>query len=172
MTGIRPSTTTGTPACPFSFATPRRVVLDTNVLVALYVFADSRYAPLRGQVEQGRWHALVNVATLAEFRRVLAYPQFGIAPATQEEAYANYAAVATAIPATCTAAPALPRCKDPDDQKFLELARDGHAAWLITGDKALLKLARRQRLAGMFRIMTPDAALAAVSRQPTDGEPS
>jgi hypothetical protein len=34
-------------------STPRRVVLDTNVLVSLYVFADSRLAPLRALIESG-----------------------------------------------------------------------------------------------------------------------
>jgi hypothetical protein len=55
---------------------------------------------------------------------------------------------------------ALPRCKDRDDQKFLELARDAGADWLVTADKALLRLARGGRLRGLFRILTPEAALA------------
>ena len=57
-------------------------------------------------------------------------------------------------------APKLPRCKDRDDQKFLELARDAGADWLVTADKALLRLARGGRLRGLFRILTPEAALA------------
>jgi hypothetical protein len=57
---------------------------------------------------------------------------------------------------------ALPRCADRDDQKFLELARDSGADWLVTADKALLKLARRDRLRGLFRILTPETALAEI----------
>lgn len=52
---------------------------------------------------------------------------------------------------------ALPRCRDPDDQKFLELARDGAADFLVTKDKALLKLRRISRDPGGFRIVTPAA---------------
>jgi len=45
--------------------------------------------------------------------------------------------------------PVLPRCEDPDDQKFLELAWHAGARWLVTRDKALLKLASKmQKLAG------------------------
>ena len=36
----------------FSSASPKRVVLDTNVLVSLYVFADSRFAPLRASLRE------------------------------------------------------------------------------------------------------------------------
>ncbi len=55
-------------------------------------------------------------------------------------------------------APPLPRCKDPDDQKFLELAARSGADLLVSKDKALLKLRGRTRLA--FRIMKPkDASL-------------
>jgi uncharacterized protein len=57
---------------------------------------------------------------------------------------------------------ALPRCKDKDDQKFLELARDGGAHWLVTADKLLLRLRRGRRLENLFGILTPDEALASL----------
>lgn len=156
--------------CPFSFAgRAPRVVFDTNVLVSLYVFDDSRYAALRQAFEQGRLRAVTNDACLAEFARVLAYAQFGVAPDRQAQAlgdYARHALLSTAH--GCDVA--LPRCKDPDDQKFLELARDAGAAWLITSDKALLALARRRRLAHLFRVMTPDAALAALQDAAAPGD--
>jgi len=149
----------GTATCPLSFeGEPPRVVFDTNVLVSLYVFDDSRYAPLREAFEQGRVQAVTNAACLAEFERVLAYPQFGFAPALQARALADYARYAVVVSHSESDA-LLPRCKDRDDQKFLELARDARAGWLITGDKALLVLTRRQRLAHLFHIVTPDAAL-------------
>ncbi len=137
-----------------------RIVLDTNVLLSLFVFADSRFAPLRERLEQGKWQAITNDACLAEFRRVLAYPQFGLDEEDQARAFVAYDALAerVAVRPEEELSP-LPRCKDKDDQKFLEVARDGGAAWLVTSDKALLKLARRQRLAGWFRILTPEAAL-------------
>lgn len=164
MTGADPERRTGaesqgsTPVLPS--VAPLRVVLDTNVLVSLYVFADSRFAPLRARIESGKWLALTDDACFGEFRRVLGYPLFALGEARQEEALAAYKAIVTSLagpPADVIAS--LPRCKDRDDQKFLELARDGKADWLVTADKALLRLARRDRLRGLFRILTPEAAL-------------
>lgn len=137
-----------------------RVVFDTNVLLSLFVFADSRFAPLRGEVVSGRWIALTSAPCLAEYRRVLGYPLFALAPERQETAYADYLALVEQVDAIPQEAVALPKCKDKDDQKFLELARDGAAHWLVTADKALLRLRRGRRLDGLFRILTPDEALA------------
>lgn len=158
MTAAAATGQAGTAACPSSFEAAPIVVFDTNVLVALYVFADSRYAKLREALEQGRVRAVTSEACLGEFARVLDYPQFAFPPERQAKALADYsrcAVVSSAAPSEAL----LPRCKDRDDQKFLELARDAGAAWLITSDRALLVLARRQRLAHLFRIVTPDAAL-------------
>jgi predicted nucleic acid-binding protein len=91
---------------------------------------------------------------------VLGYSLFALPEAGQQSALAAYGASATRFSASRTAAVAsLPRCADRDDQKFLELARDSTADWLVTADKALLKLARRDRLRGLFRILTPEMAL-------------
>ncbi|MFN4148121.1 MAG: putative toxin-antitoxin system toxin component, PIN family [Rhodocyclaceae bacterium] len=136
-----------------------RVVLDTNVLVSIFVFGDSRLAPLWGEVESKRWVVLTNGPCLAEFKRVLGYPLFGLAMDRQEAAYMAYRARAETIEAVPQNAVALPRCRDRDDQKFLELARDGGAHWLITADKLLLELRRGRRLGGLFQILTPNEAL-------------
>lgn len=161
MTG-RDTDSAASPFAASSTMPPLRVVLDTNVLLSLYVFADSRFAPLRARLERGEWRAVCSTPCLDEFRRVLGYPQFKLDPAAQVAAYATYAErIELAAPRGMTALPDLPRCQDRDDQKFLEAARDGAAAWLVTADKALLKLARGRRLEGLFRILTPEAALAA-----------
>jgi putative PIN family toxin of toxin-antitoxin system len=135
------------------------VVLDTNVLVSLYVFTDSRFAPLRAKMESGEWQAITNDACFSEFRRVLGYPLFALEHERQRSALDAYDASVMHNVESRQAGAALPRCTDRDDQKFLELARDSTADWLVTADKALLRLARRNRLRGLFRILTPEAAL-------------
>ncbi len=136
-----------------------RVVFDTNVLLSLFVFKDSRFAPLRGEVVTGRWQALTSPSCLAEYRRVLGYPLFDLSSEHQEAAYAAYLELAQQVDGVSRPEITLPKCRDKDDQMFLELARDGQADWLVTADKALLKLRRGRRLDGLFRILTPDEAL-------------
>lgn len=131
------------------------MVLDTNVLLSLWVFADSRYLPILAAIECGSWVALTDAACLAEFERVLGYPEFKLEASAQLGILAEYAGIAHAVnPATCLP---LPQCSDQDDQKFLELACRGAAQFILTSDKALLKLARhrtfREKLG--IRILSP-----------------
>jgi predicted nucleic acid-binding protein len=51
--------------------------------------------------------------------------------------------------------PPLPKCRDRDDQKFLELARASQADWLVSKDRAVLKLAKRTARDFGFRIAQP-----------------
>ena len=137
---------------------PNRLVLDTNVLLDLFVFRDPRWAGLLDALANGAIHCVTRADCRAEWLHVLHYPHL---PLDDEKRAAAIAECDRLIQLSDdTAAPAvLPVCSDRDDQKFLELARDVHAAVLVTKDKALLKLARRTVKAGMFRILTPQAWL-------------
>jgi predicted nucleic acid-binding protein len=68
--------------------------------------------------------------------------------------YARYEALSSR--ANGVRCPGVPRCSDPDDQKFIELAAASRAQGLISKDRAVLKL--RRRCAPYFRIMTPAEA--------------
>ena len=57
----------------------------------------------------------------------------------------------------------LPVCGDPDDQKFLELARACGADFLITKDRELLVLARRKIRRAPFGIVTPAQLTAMIA---------
>lgn len=133
-----------------------RLVLDTNVVLDLFHWADGDAEPIRTALEAGRIECLADERTLAELRRVLTYPQFGLTAEMSAERYARYAALVHQVPAGT--APELPRCQDRDDQKFLELAARANADILVSKDKALLRLRGRTRLA--FRILSPAAAAA------------
>jgi putative PIN family toxin of toxin-antitoxin system len=140
------------------FPAPYRVVFDTNVLLSLFVFVDSRFAPFLDELAARRWIALTSAPCLAEFQRVLTYPLFALDSQCQQAAYAAYLALAEQVDALPLPI-ALPKCRDKDDQKFLELARDGRADWLVSADKLVLKLRRGGRLDDLFRIRTPDETL-------------
>lgn len=147
-------------------ARPLRVVFDTNVLLSMFVFADSRFAPLRAEVDAGRWLAYTRTDCLEEFRRVLDYAMFKLEPERQLAAYAAYSAIVRLPEVETPPEPAvLPKCKDKDDQKFLELARDIEADWLVSSDKAVLKLNRK--LLGRYRILKPEQAMKELTASQT-----
>jgi predicted nucleic acid-binding protein len=47
-------------------------------------------------------------------------------------------------------------CTDPDDQKFIDLALSVPGSWLVSRDRAVLKLRRRAALAAGVHIVRPD----------------
>lgn len=136
------------------------MVLDTNVLVSLYVFGDACLLPLSRALEAGSWQALSRAELVAEFERVLTYPAFALSEARQAELAARWRVLALNCDGLPPASAALPRCRDRADQKFLELARDAAADALISADKDLLVLRRRRKWQAGFALWTPDEALA------------
>ncbi|WP_246606443.1 putative toxin-antitoxin system toxin component, PIN family [Novilysobacter antarcticus] len=147
-----------------------RVVLDTNVCLDLLLFDDPRVAALAQALQSRQLIAVANADTRAEWRRVLGYPALGLDPQHQDELIKAFdtlvADVGNTPPAalSITAALPLPRCVDPDDQKFLELARDAGARWLLSRDRDLLVLAARCRRAGLFSVLSPQAWATGLSR--------
>lgn len=139
---------------------PNRVVLDTNVCLDLFVFRDPRWHLLLAALQNGSIHAVTRADCRREWQIVLGYAHLGLDDAGRMHCEAAFDALIRLLPEEELAPQAdvrLPVCRDPDDQKFLELARDAHADTLITKDKALLKLARKNARAGMFRIVPPEA---------------
>lgn len=145
-----------------------RIVLDTNVCLDLFVFDDPRIARLRDAMRTGAIEAMTDTPCREEWRRVLAYPALALPETRQSAALAEFDHLVTrcaedALPAP-TNARRLPRCRDPDDQKFLELAACSGARWLLTRDDHLLALGRRTAREGWFVILTPQAWAAEQAR--------
>jgi len=133
-----------------------RLVLDTNVVLDCVVFRDPAAQAIAAALESARAVAIVRDDALGELARVLAYPQFALDATAQAAAFARYCGWTESVGEPRAFYP-LPACKDRDDQKFLEIARDGGASHLVTKDKALLVLARRARLRSRFEVVTPAA---------------
>ena len=133
-----------------------RLVLDTNIWLDWLVFADLSLLHLKKSVAEGKAVIVIDAACEAELERVLAYDlaRHTLDAAGQAAALAECRRIAKRIDAQLTEAERklLPRCADPDDQKFLELALAAQAAFLITKDHKLLELARRTR---QFAILKP-----------------
>ncbi len=131
-----------------------RLVLDTNIWLDWLVFDDPAVMPLKSACGEGLVRIAMNSACLEELSRVLAYPEFELDAATRKALITEVQNATYRVDATLLSR--LPRCPDPDDQKFLELARDAQADWLITKDKALLSLAKKRIDGAWFKIGTPE----------------
>jgi putative PIN family toxin of toxin-antitoxin system len=154
---------------------PKRLVLDTNVCLDLFVFRDQRWAPLLAALQSREVNAVTRDDCRTEWQIVLGYSHLPLDELSRDRSAAEFDALIACVPPALEAEDAvpLPKCRDPDDQKFLELARDAKADILITKDKALLKLAGRIARAGLFAIMTPDRWVGLYRQQAeTDPEPS
>jgi len=149
-------------------------VIDTNVVLDLLHFDDVVARPLRLALEAGRVRCVASAPTLDELQRVLAYPEFDLDAVRQAVLFARYRALSEAAQTVegCANLPhkgapihygltpvwnRMPRCSDPDDQKFIELAAAVGAQGLVSKDRAVLKL--RRRCAAQFLIMRPDEAV-------------
>ena len=125
---------------------PRPVVLDTNIVLDLLVFADPDTALLRQLLHSGALHWVATAAMRDELERVLAYAH--IAPRVGFYGF-NTANVLAAFDAQVRCVPVAARlpavvCKDADDQQFLDLAA-AHGAVLLSKDRAVLALRKRLR---------------------------
>ncbi|MBW7861257.1 MAG: putative toxin-antitoxin system toxin component, PIN family [Rhodocyclaceae bacterium] len=136
------------------------LVLDTNTVMALWVFEDPALAKLRARIEADDFVLASRSDALEELRRVLAYRQFALEPGRQHALLEHYAARCALLAPAPADAPALPECRDSDDQKFLEIARDAQADQLVTRDKALLRLNRHRQVRPLFEILTPERLCA------------
>lgn len=124
------------------------------MLLALWLFRDPVVEPLHAALAAGRLQAVRSAATDAEFAEVLARPElFSVEPERQTRLLDAWQSLASPL---ATIGPAPWICRDPLDQKFLDLAISAQAGWLITRDRDLLKLARKTRRQGLL-IVTPES---------------
>jgi putative PIN family toxin of toxin-antitoxin system len=126
-----------------SLAASGVVVIDTNIVLDLFVFADARAKPLEEALARAELQWLATADMRAELLRVLDYPQiaprlvfYGLAAA---DVMARFDAQARLVE---VAPKASVTCKDADDQKFIDLAV-AHRALLLSKDRAVLSMQKR-----------------------------
>lgn len=114
-----------------------RVVLDTNVFISALLFRGP-VAAVHAAWTAGRFAPLISRSVLDEYTRVLACPKFSL---TEEEVgwLIRNELLRWAEPVTVTSRVAAVR-NDPADNRFLELAIDGRADLVASGDAHLLGL--------------------------------
>jgi uncharacterized protein len=116
-----------------------RVVFDTNTLISALLFRGEA-AWLVRHWQDLRIVPLACHETAAELLRVLAYPKFGLTSSQVEAVAARFVAFVERVQLSGEASVSV-RCRDSKDQVFVELAFQGKADVLVTGDSDLLSLA-------------------------------
>jgi putative PIN family toxin of toxin-antitoxin system len=123
--------------------TRQAIVLDTNIVLDLFVFSDAASAYLKQALEAGELDWLATQPMRDELARVLAYPQ--IIPRLnfyQLSAEDVLAAFDQHTRLVQPAAKASVTCSDADDQKFIDLAVT-HQALLLSKDQHVLSMSKR-----------------------------
>ena len=114
-----------------------RVVFDTNVVVSAMLLPLSipRQA-LDGVLREGR--PLISAATITELDEVIHLPKFD--KYLSEEERIEFLTTLVREAELVNVAERVADCRDPRDNKFLELAVSGRATHVVTGDSDLLVL--------------------------------
>jgi putative PIN family toxin of toxin-antitoxin system len=126
------------------------LVLDTNIVLDLFVFDDAAARPLQSALQAGTSQWIATQPMRDELERVLAYPQIvhRLLPprSTAIEVLAAFDALVRlqAVPPKAGVT-----CKDPDDQKFIDLAV-AHRAQLLSKDRAVLCMEKRLLALGVL----------------------
>lgn len=128
------------------------LVLDTNAWLDLLVFDDSGLIGLAAEIEDGHVRVAIDRRAMDELARILASEKLALDPSKAEACLQRACSLTTLVDVS---APPLPRCRDPDDQMFLEIAAAMRATWLVTRDAELLRLSRRMMRDHAVSILTP-----------------
>lgn len=120
----------------------KSVVLDTNILLDIFVFNDERAANLKEVLLNGGISAAASQRTLLEFADVISRPLFELDEATQAVILGHWQSMAQ-LHDDSNLSPAPWKCQDPDDQVFLDLAYRLRPSILISKDNSLLCIASR-----------------------------
>ena len=118
------------------------VVLDTNILLDIFVFNDERAIKLKQALVDGTIPAIASQKTLLELADVISRPLFELDEDAQTSILAQWQSIAR-LHDDSNLATAPWKCQDPDDQIFLDLAYQLRPATLISKDNAVLRIASR-----------------------------
>ena len=128
------------------------LILDTNIILDLFVFNDPDLATLKPALLAGLENKQLNwIATQdmrIELERVLTYPKItprmAFYQVTAADVLSKFDQLATLVDPAPKAKWA---CKDPDDQRFIDLAVQ-HQATLLSKDQAILCMEKRMLTVG------------------------
>ncbi len=134
------------------------LVVDTNVLLSGIFFEKGNEAQVLKLILEDRAGLLASLETLEELRETLSRPKFHLTPAQGLAIFQIilFQTILGKCQVMLNIKESEVKCRDKDDQKFLDCAHTGRADYLVTGDPDLLDLrqvgrTRILRAAGLIR---------------------
>jgi uncharacterized protein len=124
---------------PVPMNDPLRAVFDTNVVISALLFPRGSVAWLRDAWAGAAIVPVISREMLQELIRVLTYPKFRLTPDDREELLGDY--VPYTERAEIPESNETPRCRDPHDQIFVDVAVLTRVDVLVSGDGHLHELA-------------------------------
>ena len=119
------------------------VVIDTNIVLDMWVFDDPRSRPLNDALQNQGLRWLASAEMREELLRVLSYPhlvqRMVMRGVSAPDVMAQFDRLAERV-VEAERAPYV--CNDADDQKFIDLAV-AHQATLVSKDKEVLRMKNR-----------------------------
>lgn len=128
--------------------TATTAILDTNVALDCFAFDGPMARPLKDAVLSGNIRLLTCAACVEELARVLRYPKLKLDDAARAAALDRFRAAVEVVELVRVAD--VPRCRDRDDQVFLELAAAQRVAFLFSRDARVL--ATRHKMLRQFGV--------------------
>ena len=126
------------------------IVLDTNAVLDWLVFRNPELALIAGAIRAGQVRWIATPWMREELEHVLGRGHLDRWQPDRDQIRARWRLHCVELPTPpVSGPPGRLRCTDPDDQPFIDLARATGARWLISRDRAVLKLARRLREHGV-----------------------
>jgi putative PIN family toxin of toxin-antitoxin system len=133
------------------------IILDTNVIISSLLLSNSVPAKILAHAERHNT-ILFSDAILSEISLVLSRAKFR--PYLDENVIAEFLARIDQNWKRVEIIHLIKACRDPKDDKFLELAINGEASHIVTGDKDLLVLAPFRGI----KILTPAQYLEQIGK--------
>jgi uncharacterized protein len=136
------------------------VVLDANIYVSALITRDGNPAKILSMWQEGRIDVVASPAIIEEVRRVTGYPKllnrYGGIRENRDELIATLKEVAIVVEPNVKVSVVE---QDESDNRYVECALAGNAAYIVTGDPHLLNVRGYKGVT----IVTPAAFLALLS---------
>lgn len=126
------------------------IVLDTNIVLDLFIFSDPATHTLLAALQSGSLRWIATPRMRDELERVLAYTHivprmafYAVSAASVLAQFDNFVHIVDAAPRASAV------CQDPDDQVFIDLAV-AHQVMLLSKDRAVTSMKKRLLALGVI----------------------